>query len=127
MKPRSDTTIAEKCHDGGRELSHRACHVIEMPSGSFDRTFWRAQAQNNILRGLTALEEGGIPFGDWERLHLSAAIDEFRSGHYEGAAEYAQRIMNREANRQPFVGHFPQDKSLADFRDEFQKLIAQAC
>jgi hypothetical protein len=89
-----------------------------MPAQGSDRIFWRAQAQNNILRGLTALEIGRISFGDWERLHLSAAIDQFRNGHFESSAEYAQRIMNPEANRQPFAGRFSQDRSLASFRAE---------
>jgi hypothetical protein len=35
-------------------------------------------------------------------------------------------VRTPEKNRQPFAGRFTQDKSLADFRDEFEKLIAQA-
>jgi hypothetical protein len=89
-----------------------------------DRIFWRAQAQNSILRALAALESETVPFGDWERLHLSAAIDEFRSGHFESSTQAAQRIMNSEANRRPFIGHFSQNKSLPDFQDDFAKLMA---
>jgi hypothetical protein len=78
------------------------------------------------LRGLIALESGRIAFGDWERLHLSAAIDQFRYGHFESSAEYAQRIMNPEANRQPFAGRFSQDtRSLASFRTEYEQLNRQ--
>jgi hypothetical protein len=95
-----------------------------MPARDFDRSFWRAQAQNNILRGLTALESGRISFGGWERLHLSAAIDQFRNGHFESSAEYARRIMHPEVDRQPFTGRFSQGRSLASFRAEYEQLTA---
>jgi hypothetical protein len=93
-----------------------------MQARVYDRIYWRAQAQNRILRGLTALESGRISFGDWERLHLSAAIDQFRNGHFESSAQYAQRIMSPKASRQPFAGRFTQDRSLASFRAEYEKL-----
>ena len=106
----------------GQELSQPVPHLAKMPARGSDRIFWRAHAKRNILRGLIALESGRIAFGDWERLHLSAAIDQFRYGHFESSAEYAQRIMNPEANRQPFAGRFSQDRSLASFRTEYEQL-----
>jgi hypothetical protein len=93
----------------GQELSRRVRHLAKMPARDSDRIFWRAHAKRNILRGLIALESGRIAFGDWERLHLSAAIDQFRYGHFESSAEYAR---------------FSQDRSLASFRTEYEKLVA---
>jgi hypothetical protein len=55
------------------------------------------------------------PFGDWERLFLSAAIDHFRDWNFELSARSAQRIFN-EHQRQPFPRHFTQEKRLADLR-----------
>jgi hypothetical protein len=106
----------------GQELSRRVRHLAKMPARDMDRIFWRARAHNNILRGLAALESGRISFGGWERLHLSAAIDQFRNGHFESSAEYARRIMNPKANRQPFAGRFSQDRSLNSFRAEYEQL-----
>jgi hypothetical protein len=103
-------------------LSQPVPHLAKMPARDLDRIFWRAQAHNNILRGLAALESGCISFGGWERLHLSAAIDQFRNGHFESSAEYARRIMNPKANRQPFAGRFSQDRSLNSFRAEYEQL-----
>jgi hypothetical protein len=110
----------------GQELSRRVRHLAKMPARDSDRIFWRTHAKRDILRGLIALESGRIAFGDWERLHLSAAIDQFRYGHFESSAEYAQRIMNPEANRKPFAGRFSQDRSLASFRAEYEELAVLA-
>src|SRR5882762_4175946 len=107
----------------GQELSRRVRHLAKMPARDSDRIFWRAHAKRNILRGLIALESGRIAFGDWERLHLSAAIDQFRYGHFESSAEYAQRIMNPGANRQPFAGRFSQTEASLVFRTEYEKLV----
>jgi hypothetical protein len=89
-----------------------------MQARVYDRIYWRAQAQNRILRGLTALESGRISFGDWERLHLSAAIDQFRNGHFESSAQYAQHIMDRRRTVSLLPGIH--QRSLASFRAEYE-------
>jgi hypothetical protein len=91
-----------------------------------DRSFWKAQAHNRIMRGLSALQEGAIPFGDWERLHLTAAIDDFRVGAFQTSAKWAERIMDIPRNRQPFLGRFGQAQSLLSLREEYEQLAALA-
>jgi|SRR5450631_356484 hypothetical protein len=87
----------------------------------FDRDFWRAHARRGMQEAFGALEDGRIQFGDWERLFLSAAIDHFRDRNFQLAATSAQRIFN-EHQRQPFAGHFTQEKSLADLRAEYEEV-----
>jgi hypothetical protein len=89
--------------------------------GDFNRDFWCARARRGLQEALRVLEDGRIPFGDWGRLFLSAAIDHFRDRNFERSATSAQRIFN-EHKRQPFPGHFSQEKSLADLRTEFEGL-----
>jgi hypothetical protein len=91
-----------------------------------DRRFWRARAYNAIMRGLSALQSGEVPFEEWERLHLTAALDEFRVGNFERAAEWADRIMDIESNRRPFPGQFGQVKSLSSLQEEFEQLARLA-
>jgi hypothetical protein len=125
---------AEKWHDGGRfhtvTAGNLLCTLWTQPRTYIDRMsnqgsgrdFFRARARESIERGLRALEAGDIPFGGWERLHLTAAIDEFRSGHFESALLAAERIVDRRLNRRPFRGHFSQEKSLQEYRAEFEPL-----
>ena len=87
----------------------------------FDRDFWRAHARRGLQEAIRALEDGRIHFGDWERLFLSAAIDHIRDRNFKQSATSAQRIFS-ECQRQPFAGHFTQEKSLADLRAEFEGL-----
>ena len=68
-----------------------------------------------------AFEGGRLPFGNWERLFLSAAIDHFRDRNFEQSVRSAQRIFS-EHQRQPFPGHFAQKKILADLRAEYEGL-----
>jgi hypothetical protein len=86
----------------------------------FDRDFWRAHARRSLQEAFCALEDGRIQFGDWERLFLSAAIDHFRDRHFEQSSRSAQRIFN-EHQRPPFAGHFTQEKSLSDLREELAR------
>ncbi len=88
----------------------------------FDRDFWRAHAHQSLQQAFNALESGRIAFGSWERLFLSAAIDNFRYRNFEQSAESAQRVL-LERPRQRFPGRFAQEKSLADFRAEYQALV----
>src|SRR5262245_13065436 len=99
-------------------------HRQHVESGFRSRLF-RARARESIERGLRALEAGDIPFGGWERLHLAAAIDEYRSGHFESALVAAERIVDRRLNRQPFRGRFSQEKGLEEYRAEFESLKKQ--
>jgi hypothetical protein len=87
----------------------------------FDRDFWRGYARRDLQEAFRALEDGRITFGSWERLFLSAAIDHFRDRNFQLAATSAQRIFN-EHQRQPFAGHFTQEKCLADLRAEYEGL-----
>ena len=91
-------------------------------NSNFDRQFWRGRAQHDLQRALRALEGGHIPFGGWERVFLSAAIDHFRDRHFEQSAKSAQRILNAEQAGRPFPGRFSQDKSLVDHRAEYEAL-----
>jgi hypothetical protein len=86
-----------------------------------DCGFWRAQACRHLQKALSALEDGSVAFGSWERLYLSAAIDHFRYRNFQLAAASAQRIFN-EHREQPFAGRFTQEKSLADLRAEYEGL-----
>jgi hypothetical protein len=86
-----------------------------------DRQTWRLRAQHAIERAFKALESGRLPFGNWERLFLSAAIDHFRDRNFEQSATSAQRALS-EHQRPPFAGHFTQEKSLADLRAEYEVL-----
>ncbi len=88
----------------------------------FDRDFWRAHAHQRLQQAFSALEAGSIGFGSWERLYLSAAIDHFRYRNFEQSAGSAQRVLS-ERPRQRFPGRFAQEKSLADFRAEYQALV----
>jgi len=87
----------------------------------FDRDFWRASARRSLQQAFNALESGRIAFGCWERLFLSAAIDNFRYRNFKQSAESAQRIFF-EHRRQPFPGQFTQQKSVADLRAEFENI-----
>ena len=87
----------------------------------FDRDFWRAHARRGLQEAFSALEVRRIAFGNWERLFLSAAIDHFRDRNFKLAATSAQRVFS-EHRRQPFAGHFTQEKSLADLRAEYEGL-----
>jgi hypothetical protein len=87
----------------------------------FDRAFWRGYARRDLQEAFRALEDGRRVFGSWERLFLSAAIDHFRNRNFQLAATSAQRIFN-ERQRQPFAGHFTQEKCLADLRAEYEEL-----
>jgi hypothetical protein len=89
----------------------------------FDRDFWRAHARRDLQQAFRALEDGRIVFGSWERLYLSAAIDNFRYGHFEQSARSAQRVLSAEQKSQPFPGRFGQEKSLADCRAEYEELV----
>jgi hypothetical protein len=88
----------------------------------FDRNFWRACARRTLQQVFNALETGRIAFGSWERLFLSAAIDNFRYRNFKQSAESAQRIFS-EHRRQPFPGRFTQEKNLADFLVEYEELV----
>jgi len=106
------------------EIYHvTVCNGSSVPE-MLDQRFWRARAHRAIQSGLSALQRGDIPFGDWERLHLSAAIDDFRLKNYEAAFTWAQRIMDIQRNRRPFPGKFGHRKSFSEFCEEFQQLIA---
>jgi hypothetical protein len=87
----------------------------------FDRDFWRGQARRELREAFKALEDGRIHFGDWERLFLSAALDHFRDRNFKQSATSARRIL-LERQRQPFAGHFTQEKSLVALRAEFEGL-----
>jgi hypothetical protein len=86
-----------------------------------NRHTWRLRAQHAIELAFTALESGRLPFGDWERLFLSAALDHFRDRNFKQSAISAQRIFV-ERQRQPFIGRFTQEKSLARLRAEYEEL-----
>jgi hypothetical protein len=87
----------------------------------FDHDFWRAHARRGLQEAFSALEVRRIAFGNWERLFLSAAIDHFRDRNFKLAATSAQRVFS-EHRRQPFAGHFTQEKSLVDLRAEYEGL-----
>ena len=88
----------------------------------FDRNFWRASARRSLQQAFDALETGRITFGSWERLFVSVAIDNFRYRNFKQSAESAQRAFS-EHRRQPFPGHFTQEKSVADLRAEHKELL----
>ncbi len=90
---------------------------------NFDRQFWRGRAHHDLQQAFGALESGRIPFGGWERVFLSAAIDHFRDRHFEQAARSAQRILTAGEISQPFSGRFSQEMSLADYRAEYEALL----
>ena len=89
----------------------------------FDRNFWRAYAQRSLKQAFNALESGRMAFGSWERLFLSAAIDNFRDRHFEQSARSAQRVLSAEQKSRPFLGRFSQEKSLAYHRAEYEELV----
>jgi hypothetical protein len=95
----------------------------ELPrkDGNFDRQFWRGRARHDLQQAFRALEGGRIPFGGWQRLFLSAAIDHFHHRHFKRSARSAQRIFN-ERQQKPFPGRFTQEKSLANLRAEYEGL-----
>jgi len=95
---------------------------MAMANQNSDRDFMRARVKRSIERGLQALETGAIRFDDWQRLHLAAALDEFRDGHFESALEAAERIQNAALNRRRFPGRFSRTKSLTEYRAEFEQL-----
>ena len=86
-----------------------------------NRHTWRLRAQHAIELAIKALESGRLPFGNWERLFLSAAIDHFRDRNFEQSTTSTQRVLS-EHPRPPFAGHFTQEKSLADLRAEYEEL-----
>ena len=93
------------------------------PDLNFDRQFWRRRAHHAIMLAFSALESGRVPFGGWERLFLSAAIDNFRDRHFERSARSAQGVLSAEHKSQPFPGRFSQEKGLADCRAEYEELV----
>jgi hypothetical protein len=56
--PKINRELAHHPATPGQELARRPRHVARMQARVFNRIFWRAQAQNSILRGLSALESG---------------------------------------------------------------------
>ena len=90
---------------------------------SFDRQFWRGRAIHDLQEAFTALQKSPSPFGGWERVFLSAAIEHFRDGHFERSARAAQRTLIAMQTKQSFNGHFSQEKSLADHVCEFEALL----
>jgi hypothetical protein len=87
---------------------------------------WRAKAQDSIRRGFAALEKGQVPYGNWEQLHLSAAIDDFCIEAFESSDQWARRLMEIEANRLPFPGgQFGHERSVKSLRADFEKLTEQ--
>src|SRR5260370_31052042 len=78
-------------------------------------------ARRDLQEAFRALEDGRIAFGSWERLFLSAAIDQFRDRNFQLAATSAQRVFI-EHQRQPFAGHFAQLKSLAHLRADYEEV-----
>jgi hypothetical protein len=88
-----------------------------------DRQTWRLRAQHAIELAFKALESGRLPFGKWERLFLSAAIDQFRDRDFEQSVDSVMRIYSAAQTSQPFPGRFGKEKSLADHRVEFEALM----
>lgn len=84
--------------------------------------FWREKARQCILQAFRALDSGLVPFGDRQRLHLIAAIDNFRYGHFETSCESARFVLDPPTGDLPPTLRFTQDKKLADLRLEFERL-----
>src|SRR5262245_30249597 len=118
--------VVNPCHRHWRLLgtywAQRGTYIDGMADQNSGREFMRARARKSIERGLKALEAGAVPFGNWERLHLTAALDEFRNDHFESALEAAERIDNSALNRRRFPGRFSQEKGLDEYRAEFERL-----
>ena len=89
----------------------------------FDRLFWRGRAIRDLQEAFTALQKSPSPFGGWERVFLSAALEHFRACRFERSARAAQRILNTTPNA--FNGRFSQGKSLSEHYDEFAALLHQ--
>lgn len=83
--------------------------------------FWREEARRHILQAFHALDSGLVPFGDRQRLHLIAAIDNFRYGHYETSCASARFVVSPPPGDLPML-RFTQDKKLEDLRLEFDRL-----
>src|SRR5437899_7605182 len=98
----------------------REAHGRLMPANQ-SPAFWREEARRCILKAFHALESGLVSFGDRQRLHLIAAIDNFRYGHYETSCTSAQLVINPPTGDLPML-RFTQDKKLEDLRLEFDRL-----
>src|SRR3982074_740347 len=93
---------------------------------NFDRLFWRGRAIHDLQEAFTALQKSPSPFGGWERVFLSAAIEHFRAAHFERSARAAQRILSampKDGSDGSFNGRFSQEKSLAEHYKEFAALL----
>lgn len=98
----------------------REAHGRLMPTNQ-SPAFWREEARRYILQAFQALDRGHVSFGDRQRLHLIAAIDNFRYGHYETSCESAKLVLNPPPGDLPAL-RFTQDKKLEDLRLEFDRL-----
>ena len=110
--------------DRSQSLSDRAGEdQLPRYDANFDRLFWRGRAIHDVQEAFSALQRSPSPFGGWNRVFLSAAIEHFRAGHFERSARAAQRILVASQTKQAFNGHFSQAKSLAEHISEFEALL----
>jgi hypothetical protein len=91
----------------------------------FDRLFWRGRAIHDLQEAFTALQKSPSPFGGWERVFLSAAIEHFRAQHFERSARAARRILSTMPKDGFFNGRFSQEKSLAEHYKEFEAMTRE--
>jgi len=59
----------------------------------------RQKAEEAIARILTALKNGVVPLGTWEKRCLAGAITSLRSGKFEQARSMARRALWPDENR----------------------------
>jgi hypothetical protein len=90
---------------------------------NFDLLFWRGRAIHDVREAFSALQKSHSPFGGWDRVFFSAAIEHFRAGHFERSARAARRILVAGQTKQAFNGYFSQAKSLAEHIGEFEALL----
>jgi hypothetical protein len=109
------------CHE---EVEGRARE--EELVATFDQLFWRSRAIHDLQEAFVALQKSTGPFEGWDRVFLSASIEYFRLGRFEGSATAAQRILRESHSGRSFNGRFGQPKSLADHRTEFEGLLQRA-
>jgi len=112
--------------DGSESLKDRAGEdQLPRYDTDFDRQFWRGRAIHDLQEAFTALQKSPSPFGGWERVFLSAAIEHFRAGHFERSARAAQRILSTMPKDGLFNGRFSQEKSLAEHYKEFEAMTRE--
>ena len=112
--------------DKSESLKDRAGeNQLPRPDANFDRLLWRGRAIHDLQKAFTALQKSPSPFGGWERVFLSAAVEHFRAGYFERSARAAQRILSTMPKDGFFNGRFSQKKSLAEHYKEFDELLHQ--